>query len=68
PLKEELKTVEDNYARVSGKKLGHYSSDLKDTMALYKKEDFPKELSSLYWKVRDLALKRQRELLSRMDK
>ena len=68
PLLEELKTVEDDYAKVSGKKLGCYSRNLKTTQALYDKEDFPQELSSLYWKVHDLSLKRQSELLSKMGK
>lgn len=68
PLLEELKTVEDDYAKVSGKKLGHYSSNLTTTQDLYDKKDFPEELSSLYWKVHDLSLKRQCELLDKMGK
>ena len=67
PLLKELKKVEENYSKVSGKRLGHYSSDLGATTALYNKEDFPKELSTLYQKVYDLSLKKQCQLLSKLN-
>lgn len=52
-LKERFQKIYDNYEKVSGSRLNIFDKDLQTTIQLYKEFDYPQELDSFYYEVKE---------------
>lgn len=52
-MKEQFQKIYDNYEKVSGSRLNMYSRDLCSTMKLYGELDYPQELDTFYYEVKE---------------
>lgn len=61
-LLNQYETINDDYQKVSGQKLGFNNLDLGPTCALYSREDFPPRLNSFYNEICKLVVEHQKTL------